>query len=214
MNNFSTHVAIVTGLENGFVKKSMRRLWSNVGSRDKRSFELFQLWATKDGDFKHIRSAVDALEANMKADARDEAHSVASGGAKGKAHADSPSACIPFVGIYLSQIRRINELPDLIDPTAPRQPVIMDPLNYTFSPPAQPHVFDALPPLPTNISIEPLINVQKQRRIAGVVKSLVCGQHMAVRVHHNIDRKLYQRCLRLRALDWEGLQRAAGMYGE
>ena len=90
----------------------------------------------------------------------------------------------------------------------------MDPSTYIFSPPAAPEVFAALPPLPPGISVEPLVNVQKQRRIAGVVRSLVCGQHLAHRVNYGVERRTYQKCLRLRGLDWEALQRASMMYGE
>jgi len=60
--------------------------------------------------------------------------------------------------------------------------------------------------------LEPLINVHKQRRVAEVIKSLVAGQHLASRVHIDVDRKVFQKCLRLRGLDVVYLQRALDMY--
>lgn len=57
------------------------------------------------------------------------------------------------------------------------------------------------------MQIEPLINVQKQRKIAGVIKALVAGQHLANKVVVDTDKKLLSRCLRLRALDYDALQK-------
>jgi GDP/GTP exchange factor required for growth at low temperature len=85
---------------------------------------------------------------------------------------------------------------------------MMDPETCTFTPPARPEVFAALPPLPPSMTLEPLVNVQKQRRIAAVVKALVAGQNLAARVQYGVDRKVYQRCLRLRGLDNDDLQLA------
>jgi len=115
-------------------------------------------------------------------------------------------------GIYLSQIHRLNKLPALIDPTAPYSIVSIDPITADFDPPAHPEVFSTLAPLPAAMRLEPLVNVHKQRRIADVIKSLVAGQHMASRVQFGIDRKLFQKCLRLRGLDSVYLERALAMY--
>jgi len=115
-------------------------------------------------------------------------------------------------GQYLSQLCRHCQLPDLIDPTAPSEPVRIDPITNTFEPPAHPEVFSALAPLPPSMQLEPLINIQKQRRIAGVIKSLVTGQHLASKLQFPIDKKLFQRCLRLKALDEDTLFRVYAMY--
>lgn len=88
----------------------------------------------------------------------------------------------------------------------------VDPDTNGFEPPAHPEVFSTLAPLPALMQLEPLINVQKQRLIAGVVKSLVAGQHLASRVQYPIDRKLFQLCLKLRGLDPDTLQRALLLY--
>ena len=89
----------------------------------------------------------------------------------------------------------------------------MDTVNSVFQSPLHPEVFSSLAPLPPSMSLEVLINVHKQRRIADVIKSLVAGQHLASRVYFNVDnKKLFQRCLRLRGLDDTYLQRALAMY--
>jgi Gdp/GTP exchange factor required for growth at low temperatures len=58
------------------------------------------------------------------------------------------------------------------------------------------------------MTLEPLINVHKQRLIAGVIKSLVAGQHLASHVQYPVDKRLFQKCLRIRSLDHDTLQRA------
>jgi GDP/GTP exchange factor required for growth at low temperature len=117
-----------------------------------------------------------------------------------------------YPGVYLSQLHRISKIPDLIDPTAPHEAVTIDPVTANFNAPAHPEIFDSLTSLPPSMQLEPLINVHKQRLIAEIIKSLVAGQHLASRVQFPIDKKLYQRCLRLRGLDSEMLHRALAMY--
>jgi GDP/GTP exchange factor required for growth at low temperature len=103
------------------------------------------------------------------------------------------------------------DLPDLIDPTAPRDAPAQDEAGYYI--PSHPEIFDALPPLSHNVQLTVLLNIQKQRLIANVVKSLVDGQHLAAHVQYAVDRKVYQRCLRLRALNVEGMQQALDQQG-
>ena len=104
------------------------------------------------------------------------------------------------LGVYLAQLRQFQQLPDYVDPTAPSEPVEVDPTG-TLSPPLHPEVFATLAPLPESMTVEPLINVHKQRLIAGVVRDVVSGQHMARKYNHILDRRLQRECLRLRALD-------------
>lgn len=115
-----------------------------------------------------------------------------------------------YVGIYLAPLQRVYRLPDLIDPTAPTELVSIESVSGNFSAPAHPEVFDALPPLPPSMHLEPLINVHKQRLVAKTVKALVSGQHLASRLQYPIDRRLFQRCLRLRGLDPATLHRKLG----
>lgn len=178
-------------------------------------------WTTSDKDFKHIRRAVDNLvEAkpltttvqDVPGLTRSEVPSRSRAASEGKP--PSLPACVPFFGVYLSQLYRYSELPDLIDPTAPHEPVGIDPMTHTFSALAHPEVFSTLSPLPPSMQLEPLINVHKQRLIAGVIKSLVAGQHLASRVQYPLDKKVFQRCLKLRGLDDDTLGRALKLYAD
>lgn len=105
-------------------------------------------------------------------------------------------------------------MPDLIDPSAPTEAVGVDPVTGNFLAPARIEVFSTLQPLPPSMQLEPLINVQKQRLRAGVIKSLVAGQHLANKVEVNVDKKLLHRCLKLRALDSDSLQRILSLYSD
>lgn len=117
-----------------------------------------------------------------------------------------------FPGVYLSQLYRYSNLPDLVDPTAPHLPVGIDPVTNIFETPAHPEVFSYLAPLPPSVQLEPLINVHKQRLVASVVKSFVTGQHLAANVTFTTDKKLFQKCFKLRGLDPDTLQRVLALY--
>jgi len=163
-------------------------------------------------DFKHIRRAVAQLtDPKLAAGPPEEAASVRSS-ARGRLGEGKAATGVPFLGIYLAPLQRVCRLPDLIDPTAPTEPVGIEPVSGNFSAPAHPEVFDALPPLPSSMHLEPLINVHKQRLVARTVKALVAGQHLASRLQCAVDRRLFQRCLRLRGLDPATLHRKLVMY--
>jgi len=180
--------------------------------------DLKQFTANVD-DFKFMRQVVDSIVDVEPLDTNSHPTSVVSDSQSGKSKTGSenrsgmPSACIPFIGIYLTQLHRLNKLPAVIDPTAPHKLSALDTVNSVFQSPLHPEVFSSLAPLPPSMSLEVLINVHKQRRIADVIKSLVAGQHLASRVYFNVDnKKLFQRCLRLRGLDDAYLHRALAMY--
>ncbi|THH14380.1 hypothetical protein EW146_g5939 [Bondarzewia mesenterica] len=218
LDNYGTLVAIIAGLRSEWVSKAMRKSWHRLNSFNQRIFNDLTSFCDSADHFGHIRNAVAAMsEAKASAAAtEDTASSARSSMTRSKSASEGkpvkPAACVPFLGIYLSQLYRFSQLPDLIDPTAPNEAVGIDPMTGNFNAPAHPEVFDSLAPLPPAMQLEPLINVQKQRLIAGAIKDLVAGQHLASRVQFSIDRKLFQRCLRLRGLSDEMLTKALSMY--
>ena len=223
-SNFNTLVAIIAGLRSEWVNKAMHRHWTRVRLWENGVFQKLKQFTSPDDDFKAMRDAIAAMvdskplnvamqTSTIMSNSSTDLPSAKSRGAN-DTKAKTPSACIPFIGVYLSQLYRYNKLPDLIDPTSPHDPVGIDAQTVNFESPAHPEVFDSLTPLPPSMQLEPLINVHKQRLIAGVIKGLVAGQHLASRVQYPIDKKLFQKCLRLRGLCGETLQRAYAMYAE
>lgn len=232
-------MAIIAALKSDAVSHAMRKPgWNKVGSFETRVYRDLKLFVSGASDFALIRSAVEAIVENKNKSLDNGSHtnsivgSSTDGQSKGKANAEpkinTPTACVPFIGmlsdglrvhnsplspgIYLAQLHRLKRLPDLVDPTSPNETVGMNSTTGDFDPPAHPEVFDALSPLPPTMRIEPLVNVHKQRKIAAVIKSLVAGQHVASRVNFELDKKLFQRCLRLRALEPDMVQRALAVY--
>lgn len=121
---------------------------------------------------------------------------------------------ISVSGVYLSQLYKFNQLPDLIDPSAPTESVDIDSSTGNYLAPSHSEVFSTLRPLPPSMQLEPLVNVHKQRKIASVIKSLVAGQHLASKVGVENDKKLLSKCLKLRALDHDSLQRLSALYSD
>lgn len=219
MCNFASLVAIITGLQSDWVTRAMRRSsWSRVGIFETRMFKDLKVFTANVDDFLYIRQVVESIVEPKNVEASSHSASVVSTdthSGRSKTTSERPaSTCIPFIGIYLSQLQRYKKLPDLIDPTAPNKAVGVDPVTSNLDAPAHPEVFSTLTPLLPSMSLEPLINVHKQRRIAGVIKTLVAGQHLASRMQFEIDKKLYQRCQRLRGLDSDTLQRALAIHSE
>lgn len=227
----------MAGLQSDWVGKAMRGSWARLNSWETRAYDDLVAWTTPKEDFHHIRQAVkacvDAKPINVSSQTASIISTSATDGqsSKTKINPDatsSPSGCIPFIGqkivgflfrllnffagIYLSQLYKYSKLPDLIDPTAPNEAVWVDPVTSSFDSPAHPEVFSDLAPLPPSMQLEPLINVHKQRLIADVIKLLTAGQHLAARVQYPVDKKLFQRCLKIRGLETEILQRAKAMY--
>ncbi|KAI0759046.1 hypothetical protein C8Q74DRAFT_1372915 [Fomes fomentarius] len=220
LKNYNALVAIITGLRSEWVAKARQQTVSKIGTWEARMLRDLTDWTTSAGDFKHIRQTVDSL-VEAKSSTQDTSMKSSDGQAvtgRSRAASDSKppsdSACIPFFGVYLAQLHHYSSLPDLIDPTAPHEPVGIDPVTNTFEAPAHPEVFSTLAPLPPSMQLEPLINVHKQRLISGVVKSLVAGQHLASKVQYPLDKKIFQKCLKLRGLDGDTLERAFVLYDQ
>ncbi len=239
MQSFNTLVAIIAGLRSQWVVKAMgQHHVKGLGMWETRVLNDLSVWTTSEGDFKHIRRTIETLAEAKPATAGSTDASSADGHSTTRSRAASegkpppPAMCIPFfgelfcsdwkgdseiltcifTGVYLSCLHRYSSLPDLIDPTAPNEPVAINPLTNSFESPAHPEVFSALAPLPPSVQLEPLINVHKQRLTAAVVKSVVAGQHLAARVQYPVQRRLFQQCLKLRGLDSDTLSRALALY--
>ena len=113
-----------------------------------------------------------------------------------------------YTGIYLSELSEYAKLPDFIDPTRPEEPIRLDQTTGEFGPLHDPETFNTLPEQPPYMPLRPLLNLHKQRQIAGVVKALVSGQHMASGCQFTVEQKVYSKCLRLKCVDGPTLWKA------
>ncbi|CAE6400077.1 unnamed protein product [Rhizoctonia solani] len=198
MNNFATLCAIITGLASVWVDAAMRRHWPGVGMWEMRVFKDLKWFTSSTDNFRFMRDQIMTLTHDSRVDAPSERPM------------EQLVGCIPFLGIYLSELSDYAKLPDFIDPTRPEELVQLDPTTGEFGALADPEVFNALPELPEYMSLRPLINIQKQRQIAGVVQALVRGQHMASACRFTVESKVYSKCMRLKCVDAATLWSALG----
>ncbi|QRW15491.1 RasGEF domain-containing protein [Ceratobasidium sp. AG-Ba] len=195
MNNFATLCAIITGLNSGLVEAAMRKYWSGVGMWELRVFKDLKWFVSSTDHFRFMRDAIVSATHDAPGTASDK-------------NSDAIVGCIPFLGIYLSELSEYAKLPDFVDPTSPETPAALDPVTGEFAPLHDPEIFVGLTETPSYMPLRPLINVHKQRQISAVVKALVNGQHMASACKFSVEQKVYSRCLRLKCADGATLWRA------
>ena len=94
MNNYSSLVAIIAGLNSEWVKRALGINKSRMSSINQKILSRLSAFASPKNDFMHIRSAVASM-AEMKPGPSDQASST-KGSAKGKE--PQQSGCIPFLG--------------------------------------------------------------------------------------------------------------------
>jgi GDP/GTP exchange factor required for growth at low temperature len=193
LNNFHAVVAIMTALQTRWVLQAIGKMGSKLGIWESRLFADLQYFTSPNNDFQLVRQSVASL----------------SPGATGKEIADDAqhtgefSGCVAFIGMYLSQLFKHNQLPQYIDPSSPNDPVNPE---ATLEDLCRPEVFADLKAIPPFMTVRPLLNVHKERLLATVIKSLVAGQHLASMVNHQVDQKLYWKCMRLKCLDPKALE--------
>ncbi|GJJ09299.1 hypothetical protein Clacol_003521 [Clathrus columnatus] len=227
-NNFNTLTAIISGLQTRWVNKAMGKRWNKVSVWEQRIFEDLKVFVSREGEFRYIRNATSALIDRRTLGFGTEGGTTSSSSAAGNStdrdkerdkpavsssqpHTNPhPTYCLPFLGAYLAQLYAYEKLPDFIDPTAPTEPVLIDIATGTLSAPSHSEVFFNLQPLPEGITLEPLINVHKQRLIARVIKTFVGAQHLAASVPFDVDERCYQKCFRIRSLETDVLQSIVG----
>jgi len=192
LNNYHAVVAIMTALQTGWVLQAVGKMGSKLGMWESRLFADLQYFTSPNNDFQLIRQTVASLSPSATGkEIADDAQ-----------HTGQPSACVPFVGMYLSQLFKHNQLPQYIDPSSPLDPVNPEAMQEDL---CRPEVFSDLKPIPSLMKVRPLLNVHKERLLATVIKSLVAGQHLASMVNHQVDQKLYWKCMRLKCLDPKAL---------
>ncbi|EJU00241.1 ras GEF [Dacryopinax primogenitus] len=202
MNSFATVVPIVAGLRSPETAIAMRKLWVRVGAWEMKIYTGLREFCSPEDNFKFIRASVLRLidePTNGVAPTSVRAALTANGKVR-----NSATTCVPFLGVYISQMQNLSRLPDYIDPTDPPNGQRYNIGANLFYPCKNPDRFAALQPLPESLPLEPLINVEKARKIADVVRNFVAGQHLTVNMRFpEINHALWKSCMSIRRLSSE-----------
>lgn len=202
LNNFSSMIAIIFGLNLPSVRRVLDKMPRAIRKQEARMFDGLQSFSSSEGNYRSVRKAIANLVTSSNG-----GETTAPGPLNPTTTmADASCACIPFIGIYLSQLVSYDRLPDYVDPTAPTESVGVEDGSGTLSQPRHPEVFANLAPLPFSMTLEPLINVHKQRMISKVVIDFMNSRQLTSKYDFEPERKLYQQCLRLQALDMVTLE--------
>lgn len=114
---------------------------------------------------------------------------------------NASTGCIPFLGLYLSDLVFNAELPSLLDPPVDSESAPLPPNHFFQNENSKFRVSlvsyspgDELPP-------QRLVNFHKYRTIATIIKSVLAFQALSRRYNFEADVSVYPRCVFLRCLD-------------
>lgn len=205
-SNFASLAQIIFGLSTPWVER-LRRTWNRVGYFEMRMWRDLNSFVGPRHNFKHLRNAMLQLAEGNAGDSGTPVGAMDGN----KAAAASKRACIPFFGLFVSDLMQYDAMPTLLDPSAPTMAAstFTSQDGKTRLHPADPNAFAGLAPLPPSVSLEPLINVLKFRNIAEVIRQISAFQNAAQNYSamFEAEKGAYVRCLKLRCLPGELLAR-------
>ncbi|KAJ1025834.1 hypothetical protein NDA16_002460 [Ustilago loliicola] len=203
-SNFASLAQIIFGLSTPWVER-LRRTWNRVGYFEMRMWRDLNSFVGPRHNFRHLRNAMLQL---ADGNAGDGGTPVGAGDGNKTA---SSRGCIPFFGLFVSDLMQYDAMPTFLDPTAPTMAAstFTSQDGKTCLHPADPNAFANLAPLPPSVPLEPLINVLKFRSIAEVIRQISAFQNAAQNYSamFEAEKGAYVRCLKLRCLPGELLAR-------
>ncbi|TKY88618.1 hypothetical protein EX895_002607 [Sporisorium graminicola] len=208
-SNFASLAQIIFGLSTPWVER-LRRTWNRVGYYEMRMWRDLNSFVGPRHNFRHLRNAMLQLAESSAGDSRQGGPNAASTSADAGKPAPA-RGCIPFFGLYVSDLMQFDAMPTLLDPTSPTMAATTTSTadGKLRVHPVHPHAFDELAPLPPGVTLEPLINVLKFRSIAEVIRQIAAFQSAAKNYSamFEAEKGAYVRCLKLRCLPGELLAR-------
>ncbi|PWN26309.1 ras GEF [Jaminaea rosea] len=206
-SNFATLVQICLGLQSPWVER-LRKTWSRVGMWEQRILRDLKIFTSPSRDFRHLRAAMRGLVgegdddlSGGRAKATGGVAAAASKASLASSSSTSRSAgCVPFFGIFLSDLANNDALPTWLDPTSPNQAAAHPP-PPPLSHLAEPRAFDGLPPLPQGAHLEPMVNAFKFRNLARTIKTVLALQTKSMAYDFGADAGVYVKCLKIRCLE-------------
>lgn len=180
-SNFATLTQILLGLQSSPVER-LRRTWTRIRKEDLRILKELNEYISPFGNWKVIREAMrksieDAtiLKALIKQRKR-----------RGSDVRKINTGCIPFLGLYLSDLVFNAAVPSFIDP--PSQPPT--PSSPSFNVPSSPLYHQ-----------QPLINFHKHRTTATIIKRILTFQNLSREYSFYVDKEIYDKCFGLKGFE-------------
>ncbi|UZJ52982.1 hypothetical protein CBS101457_002302 [Exobasidium rhododendri] len=208
-SNFATLTQIILGLQSPWVER-LSKTWSRIGMLEMRMLRDLKAFTNPARNFKYLRTSM----RNMIVQGGMEELITSSGPPRStKNNTDQSQSypfrpndgCIPFFGLFLSDLTVNNTLPTFIDATSPNSSVDYDAATGLLRSVKKPQAFAHLAPLPDHIVLSPLVNLYKFRITAITVKSILAFQDRLSAYQFQADANVYVKTLRIRCLEGEQL---------
>ncbi|KAI8065941.1 hypothetical protein BC940DRAFT_258464 [Gongronella butleri] len=192
-SNFATLVQILLGLQSPSVSR-LRKTWAKVGDAEMRLLDELSEFTSPIKNWKHIRDNM-TLVADEYGMSPTEVQVQLPGAAD--RHLQKPKiklpfgGCIPFLGLYLSDLVFNSEQPSYLEPSHEHHKIYQ---SYTQSSTISP------------LLCQPLVNFRKYRIIATIIKRVLTFQTLAERYSFDYIRPLYEACYHLDVLDTDTIR--------
>ncbi|KAI8335963.1 ras guanine nucleotide exchange factor domain-containing protein [Chlamydoabsidia padenii] len=193
-SNFATLVQILLGLQSPSVSR-LRKTWARVSDSDMRLLEQLSAFTSPMKNWKHIRDnmTVVAEEYGMSPKA---VQIQLPGSVDRQLHQPKIKlpfgGCIPFLGLYLSDLVFNSEQPSYLEPSHDHHKIYQ---SYT-----------KLSPNISPLLLQPLVNFRKHRIIATIIKRFLTFRDLASRYSFEQMDPLYTECFHLDALETDTIR--------
>lgn len=167
-SNFASLAQIIFGLSTPWVER-LRRTWSRIGYYEMRIWRDLNSFVGPRNNFKYLRNAMVMAPQGEGA------------------------GCIPFFGLFLSDLIVNDALPAFLDGET-------SPWSGSGSGSGL-----GLEPLPHGVQTQPLVNVYKFRVVAATIASVLAFQERSRAYAFEADASVYVKCLKIRCLQGEQL---------
>ncbi|RUP20113.1 ras guanine nucleotide exchange factor domain-containing protein [Jimgerdemannia flammicorona] len=199
-SNFATLVQILLGLQSPSVSR-LRKTWSRVGTLELKFLDELSAFTSPIKNWKHIRDNMTTVaEEYGMSPTEIQIEMPGTGTLRGIQDWVNPKAkikipfggCIPFLGIFLSDLVFNSELPSYIESKVKQE---QGELTRIYNIHAS--QTDDL----SSVQSQPLVNFHKHRTTATVIKRVLIFQNLARRYPFKPKTDLHEYCDKLNSLD-------------
>ncbi|KAI9300639.1 ras guanine nucleotide exchange factor domain-containing protein [Cunninghamella echinulata] len=195
-SNFATLVQILLGLQSPSVSR-LRKTWAKVSDSELRTLDELSSFTSPTKNWKHIRDNM-TMVADEYGMSPTEVQIHLPGSTDRQSNKPKIKlpfgGCIPFLGLYLSDLVFNSEQPSYLEPSHDHHKIYQaytKQSTTTISP----------------VLVQPLVNFRKYRIIATIIKRILTFQGLATRYSFEQMEPLYTDCLHLDALDTETIRK-------